>query len=297
MHFTYEPIGDADTHLRQGDVLALSPDLAGLLKNIFPYYADKTDNTFFVVLTQTCDLVRGRKGESCKARYIAIAPVRPLALVIARKIEEFNIASPYMSIPVCTDRAQSLVAQFLERLFNNNESDYFFLNADPSVGISDDSCVFLRLAIALRAHEQYDVLAAARIVSLTEVFQAKLGWLAGNLFSRVGTPDWKDEELRAKVDSAIAEEIVWVPSKKEKEIKRKIKEAFAEEGRQLDAERIEKILASIPSRRDQVIGRLEELIRASALVTEGTAKGVSGQCVKQLIDKITSDPKLSSYLS
>jgi len=54
-----------------------------------------------------------------------------------------------------------------------------------------DLCAFLLLSIALRA-EHYGALLEAKIAQLDDIFAAKLGWLTGNLYSRVGTPDIED---------------------------------------------------------------------------------------------------------
>ncbi len=72
------------------------------------------------------------------------------------------------------------------------------------MGISGYNCAFLALSVALKI-EHYDLCLAAKIAQLTGEFQAKLGWLVGNLYSRVGTKEWGSvypesvSELRKKI--------------------------------------------------------------------------------------------------
>ena len=82
-HFTYTIRLEDD--LCQGDVLKKTEPVVGLLGEVHPHYVED-DYTHFLVLTQTCDLVRGRGGPGCKSRYITLAPVRPLDLLIGREI-------------------------------------------------------------------------------------------------------------------------------------------------------------------------------------------------------------------
>ena len=51
----------------------------------------------------------------------------------------------------------------------------------------------LRVTFSLR-RQHYEVLTRARSGRLKSEYASKLGWLSGNLFSRVATPDWDDQE-------------------------------------------------------------------------------------------------------
>jgi len=186
-HFTYQsPIADSD--LFQGDLLDKTPALLEVLKVAHPLYSEGEDYTHFLVLTQSCDLVR-RNSKYPKARYITLAAVRPLTLVLQRKIDEFR--KPFdIAAGVCSLKHKTTLNAFLQQILNNNNTDYFYLNPDPVLGLHDPSCAFLRLTISLRAYEHYERCLQARLFSLTEVFRAKLGWLTGNVYSRVATADW-----------------------------------------------------------------------------------------------------------
>jgi len=80
---------------------------------------------------------------------------------------------------------------FTESLLDNNESSYFYLHEDIDSSISGMNCAFLALSVALRI-EHYDKCLAAKVAQLKEPFQAKLGWLVGSMYSRVGTQEWNE---------------------------------------------------------------------------------------------------------
>src|SRR4051812_31689281 len=73
-HYVYD---DPKPELSQGDILQKSDGLLGVIRPYFRYYADHEDYKYFMVLTQTCDLVR-RDGGPCASPYITLAAVRPL---------------------------------------------------------------------------------------------------------------------------------------------------------------------------------------------------------------------------
>lgn len=187
MHFTYEP--ELDTlSLKQGDVLKKTPELLELIKKIHPHYAEE-DYLYFQVITQTCDLVR-RNGDLCKSRYITIAAVRSLDLVIKRVIDEFKDKVEFKGQLLCSTKHKGKLVEFLKKLFNNNDSNHFFLKAETDFGLNIDCCTQLHLSISIRAYEHYDVCLNAKIIELKENFRAKLGWMVGNLYARVGTVDY-----------------------------------------------------------------------------------------------------------
>ena len=70
--------------LCQGDVLKKTDDLVAHLKKYHPYYADHPDYKYFMVLTQSCDLVR-RKGKPCDSQYITLAAARPVEEALRRE--------------------------------------------------------------------------------------------------------------------------------------------------------------------------------------------------------------------
>ena len=78
---------------------------------------------------------------------------------------------------------------FTEQLLDNNAPDFFYLHEDASLGMGAPCCAFLRPTLTLNI----DVIGAcqeAKAAQIKESFRAKLGWLAGNMYSRVGTEEW-----------------------------------------------------------------------------------------------------------
>ncbi len=68
-----------------------------------------------------------------------------------------------------------------------------YLKVETDAGIVTPSVIMLRISIALR-REHYDLLCQARCGRLSAEYANKLGWLSGNLYSRIATPDWEDQE-------------------------------------------------------------------------------------------------------
>jgi hypothetical protein len=141
--------------------------------------------------------------------------VRPLSdaleLEAKKHLDNWQIESRLIG-----EKARSKLAMFLERLLDNNEPDYFYLHMDPSLGIHDRSCAFLRLPVSLRI-EHYDRCVSAKIAQLTEPFQAKLGWLLGHLYGRVGTSEWndhyKDNQVATETSAVLKKAYVIVDQK------------------------------------------------------------------------------------
>jgi len=125
----------------------------------------------------------------------------------------------------CNNQRKSKVIEFLERLFNNNAPEHFFLYREPNLGLDEDCCAFLSLSIAVKAELHYAKLLEARILSLKEPFQHKLGHAVGTMYSRIGTEDWRpgnateerfNELTRGPVDDSTL--VLWI----EAEIHRRI---------------------------------------------------------------------------
>lgn len=189
MHWTYSQQRPAPD-LQQGDLLAPTTELQAILNEINPNYcADKYIG--FVVTTQTCDLVR-RKNKPPKAQYINIAVVRSLNESTTRFFE--TVAIP-VGKGIFRISDQGIVRKFLHRLFNQNEQAHglFYFHPDADIKLGDPSVAFLRNTITIKA-EHYRVLLDARNGSLNPEFQAKFGWLVGNLYSRTATSDWYDKK-------------------------------------------------------------------------------------------------------
>jgi hypothetical protein len=170
-------------------LLDRSPELIAILDKYHHYYSTNPDYRYFLVLTQSCDLVR-RDGKPPKAKYITIAAVRPVEEALRREALEHQ---EWWQRPlnVLGEKAYNAVALFAASLLDNNQPNYFYLHEDVGAGLAASYCAFLSLSVAIRA-EHYDACLNAKILQLCEPFQAKLGWLIGNLYSRVGTQEWDE---------------------------------------------------------------------------------------------------------
>jgi len=254
MHFTYsnpnaEPKRSID--LSQGDILKRTPEIDALLKEFHPYYELSNKNKYFIVLTQTCDLVRGR-ADPCKSKYISIAPVRSLSLVVEKQIE--TLKDNRFEFTVCTDKTRNHVNNFLERLFNNNETEYFYLHEDKALQFPSSCCAFLRLSISIKAKENYETCMNSRILGLNESFRDRLGWALGQIYSRVGTQDWDKKELQALIKDNLSEAAIWVSDKNLKALKKNIsdwKKDYPEE--KLNQDTLTEMIKSIKTKKESVL--------------------------------------------
>ena len=215
MHFTYKNEPEFDrTSLYQGDIIRRTSAIDAILRDVHPHYL-KQDYKYFIVLTQSCDLVVRPEGE-CSARYISLAAVRPLMLVLERKLFEYLPDPLERQFRFSHEGIKAKMLQFYERLLNNNEPEYFYLRQQLDQGLSEDCCAFLKLSIAAKTEFHYQTILAAKILELADPFKYKLGFLVGNMYSRIDTEDWvpdtktKDEfelMLRQVIEEGFA---VWL---------------------------------------------------------------------------------------
>ena len=61
---------------------------------------------------------------------------------------------------------------------------------EDALEFPESMVAYLKVSIALKSNEHYDKCLNAKKIELTDEFKAKLGWLVGNMYSRVGTADW-----------------------------------------------------------------------------------------------------------
>ena len=210
-HFTYAPLDG--TQLNQGDVLKRTPEVEETLKTVHPHYA-RDDYRFFIVLTQSCDLIR-RDGRPCASQYVTLGAVRPLKLVFEREIRRFQYDAVEKKLDICSRAQHPKMVQLAERLLNNNQAGYFFLQCEPGSGLEEDHCAFLQLSIALKAELHYEKLLNAKIIQLSDSFQHKLGHLVGTMYSRVGTEDWVPEhatpaQFRSRTKHLVDDVVEWL---------------------------------------------------------------------------------------
>lgn len=203
-HWTYTEILPDCEDLIQGDILEPSKQLQAIFEEVHPHFLDPK-YTGFLVTTQSCDMVRRKRGV-CSTHYLNIAVVRQLDDVL----HDFLAHTCKQIAPQAyTQESKGAANQLLGRIFNQNEQalGLFYLHEDADVGIAVPSVALLRVGVSLRV-EHYECLVQARCGRLSSEFTAKLGWLVGNLYSRVGTPDWSEaqngsEELKALIHDTL----------------------------------------------------------------------------------------------
>lgn len=259
--------------LHQGDILFRDDYLANTIGEAHRYYADAPDYTHFVVLTQSCDLVR-RYGK-CKSRYITIAAARPASTVITRLVDRYRYQDFDFPVSVCDKQREQLVQNVVENLLHNTSDGFFFIPRDSHPAITQNLCVFLPLSISLRI-EHYDACLRSKIAQLSPVFQAKLGSLAGHQYSRVGTPDLEecDDDPDATKEQFFQELLyrrtAWLSSAQLKHLKREFRDwQNANPGKTADQAVARGLLESLPKHVDIVASRIVQQLQQSALLSVG----------------------------
>lgn len=203
LHWTYSEAGQ-ESELRQGDILRPNDEgLRGILREVHPHFCDEKYRGF-MVSTQTCDLVL-RSG-ACSARYINVVVIRALTDILLPLLD--TVCDRAADGVYYEDRKRD-AKQLLERIFNQNEAalGLFYLHPDTEIGIAEPCVALLRVGVAFRA-EHYDAIRKARSGRLAPQFQDKLGWMLGNVYSRIATNDWHEQPngksaLRKMVDAAM----------------------------------------------------------------------------------------------
>jgi hypothetical protein len=262
MHITYD-LNLSETELMQGDVLQRTPALDELLKTVHPHFYQHPKNRYFLVLTQSCDLVI-RQGGQCKAPYISLAPVRSLDLVLDRQLAQSSLTEVKAELPVVTARNKQKLFDFLHRLFNNNEPSYFYLDSRDTP-LEADCVAFLNLSIAIKAELHFQTCLDAKILQLNDTFQAKLGWLVGQMYSRVGTRDWEPKSLNAKVGQTLKDAAIWVEDAHARplvEAFEKLQQAAGQDARMTAAEVVQAIFKS-PTKKQLVMKAADRVIKAA----------------------------------
>lgn len=270
MHFTYrEPTSGED--LQQGDVLKRTQALDDILKAYHPYYLNP-EYTHFLILTQSCDLVK-RDGSNPKAPYISIAAVRPLAFILKREADKYHSSELLRVASVIERGKKPHLREFVKKVLNNNHTEFFYLHDDAQIGLQR-SCALLRLAVSVRCLEHYETLLNSRTVSLDKEFQAKLGWLVGNLYSRVGTEDWApnhypNERWERIVDDILDEHYTFIDDSKARAAKKK-PEAKTITDRDAARDFIDKV--RVPTKREEAIGAIVEVLISENLLDKSLSE-------------------------
>ena len=146
IHFTYKKDPNMSA-LCQGDILKKTDELMTILQEVHPYF-QKDEYKYFMVLSQSCDLVR-RGGQPCKTPYITIAAVREYNDFLERTLIAKRYAENYNGCLLVDERHRQPVTQLVERVYNNTEPDYFFLYKEEALGFPKSMVAYLKGTISL----------------------------------------------------------------------------------------------------------------------------------------------------
>jgi len=254
-----------------------------------------------MILTQTCDLVRrlgSGEGKRCKASYISVAAVRPLERVIAREIEKYQRSTLEREHRLCDATHREKVEQFLARLLNNNEEEFFYLHphqyAGVQAGLTEPHCAFLTLSIAIKSDLHYSTCLDAKLLQLDDSFQHKLGWLVGKMYSRVGTADWvpdvcTEEDFEKRIDSMLNAACAWVEPMVKKLLVRHLKTIpLAEQTTERVLAECEQVKLTAPKKKDLLVDRLGEIL---------AEQNVDAAIVKRVKNLVKSDSDIAEYVA
>lgn len=288
MHFTYSNTPDKSL-LKQGDVIAKTEGVRNILKEVHQHYlSDKY--LYFIVITQSCDLVR-RKGQLCGTPYITLAAVRSLDELMTKEISKYQKSPLEKKANIVSSSYKTTVSQFVSRVLNNNESEYFYLHEVPEIDFPK-SVAFLKLSIAIKSELHYQTCLDAKSLELENNFKSKLGWLVGKIYSRVGTEDWSPNTLSEKafsefIDEIISENYFWAEDKILKELKKTVNDE--ELGRLAPEEILKKLKdTKIMTRKERIIEALTALLNRIDYIDSAR--------IPSIIKLINNDPEISSIL-
>lgn len=276
--------------LCQGDILEKTDDLIAILKEVHPYFLNESYK-YFMVLSQSCDLVR-RNGKTCKTPYITLAAVREYSDFLERTLVSNKMAENYNGIFLVEERAKARVTQLVERVYNNTEPDYFFLYKEDALNFPKSMVVYLKVSIAVKSELHYDACLNAKRLELSDEFKAKLGWLVGNMYSRVGTTDWEskmtDKARRQMIEDEVNSRCVIGSKEQIRELKKKLNEnpdALSSHDAAIEC------LASIivKSKYEQVMDIIEEIFKSNC-------RNINSDDKDKLLNAIKSRSKIKTII-
>ena len=286
MHWTYTAFTD-DDDLQQGDIIEPSGELRNLFLEVHPHFRDPK-YLAFIILSQSCDLVR--RNAPCKTKYVSLAVVRSAPAVISAVLQDVAVEG-LPNIFLVRDKTNAI--NLAKRILNQNEQSLglFYLHPDADAGIAEPAVAMLRVSIAVRS-QHYDLLAKARRGRLRSDFQMKLGWLAGNLYSRVATDDWPENETSDLVRQLLGDDEQdpsrqpqWLDERLLKEIKRQFPGALKTRESLLEASKT----VVLPSSRSIVVDTVKTILG-------DVAPEIGPDRIKNVLTRLKNDARLTAVL-
>ncbi len=286
-----------DTELRQGDIIERTKELSEAIGEAHSYYADAKGYDFFLVLTPSCDLAL--RGGNCNARYITLAAVRPLDILVERQLKKYNMSTSFPG--EFLDRSKRMQAeQFVSRIIHNTEDGYLFLPGEMFFdGV--DRCAFLLLSIALRS-SHYRVCAQAKYKQLDDVFAARVGDLTSKLYGGVATAaieEQADVDHKQVISDYIQKVLdrsgsYWLTKEQIRRLKQDVvKWRLENEGMEVTEDVMKGLTKNLPDHMDLAVERIASVISENLLVdNEARPQFVDG--IKM---KLSNDVALKRFFS
>ena len=152
---------------------------------------------------------------------------------------------------------------------------------------------YLKVSIALKSQEHYDKCLAAKKLELSDEFKAKLGWLVGNMYSRVGTADWEGimntQEKEEMLNNDLASKCIIGSKEQLKQLKAELlKKSETIHNHEEAALYVSDI--HVPTKYDKTISIIEEIFRTSS-------KSIPKEEKEKLLNMIKSRSALKTLLS
>ena len=290
VHFTYKAEPDKNA-LCQGDILEVTDGLSQVLKEVHPYFLNE-QYKYFMVLSQSCDLVRSN-GKKCKTPYITLAAIRSYADFLERSLIKEKYAERNHGLLLMDDKNKTRAYQLIERLYNNTEPEYFFLYKEDALDFPESMVVYLKVSIALKSGEHYDECLKAKKIELADEFKAKLGWLVGNMYSRVGTTDWEGvmsaKERQNMLNSDLHSRCIIGSKKQISELKIKLAESSESDFKYEDAATY---IANI-----HIQNKYEEFMSIMEEIIDTSSKSIPQKEKQNLLNAIKSRSKLKTLIT
>ena len=193
----------SESSLLQGDILKVDGQFQKYFDDFYPAIQPSDGKIQYVmVLTQSCDLVKAEKRKP-KLSHINVCLVRKLDSVVKRLISDEIKPTVVGNKKLLARDALDQLKDKLSKLLNNtDQKTHFFLpKQDP---FKEDMVAVLPLSFSFRS-DHYDLLLENRVLGIKPEFQAKVGHIIGQLYSRIGTPDlhdfgWNDKQTRQYIN-------------------------------------------------------------------------------------------------
>ena len=289
IHWTYQTRPSGNDDLQQGDILKPTDNtLVEEMKKLFPNMVDDSVLAFLII-TQSCDLVQRSDGQS-QTKLIQISPIQSISeLIHTAYKKKFGCFCPTL---YDANRKKSIL-NLTERVINQNETTLglFYFHPEADAGISVEAVALLRKVLTFDSNTYYEKFQKIRSGRLGDSFQARLGWMVGHLYSRVGVKDWNEapierEKEMNRILGSSDEQPIWVNEKVWKQIEPKVSEfcrSSFEEKQKMIKEVEEKPL------REKVINRIISIL-------SNKNQGLSDLQKQDIQRKLESDDQLASYL-